>query len=515
MKNNAFIVVSFLILFRLSVVAQDLTYSKVFYDIEGGVQAYSMVESFDHNYMIVGQKDYSGLIIKMDPLGNIIWARSHSEYDVIYNNIIVTSDSCFVLAGYYINQVNYEYDVICTKLNQDGDTMWSRIIDAGINEVALSVNENDDHGYILTGYTSDYPNPDKIFTARLNYDGNLVWIITELGDNDFNCAYSAKQIPDGGFIVTGYAANASTLAGACLIKLTPDGTVEWFKKLEIPDCLSSIGFDILISQDGLLCYAMTGNNDFIILKTDFLGNINATKSYHSVAGFDGYINVPMPKLRPASDGGYVCVTPGQGGTLIRLDEQGNLVFIKELFLMPIDVLESADKGYLIAGNGPLIGSDKVLNPQIGIIKTDSLGTGTECVYTKYLNQSNINANFITLSSTGINGGGQQPFYPEVSDVELTTIYGCVDFIGGAEENILQEEMIYPNPTERFITINMGSRNDISLWNLDIINNMGQKIYSVTESFLPMTIDLGNKSKGLYLLVLRNETDASVRKILVR
>jgi hypothetical protein len=514
MKNNAFIVVSFLILFQLSVVAQDLTYSKVFYDIEGGVQAYSMVESFDHNYMIVGQKDYSGLIIKMDPSGNIIWARSHGEYDIIYNSIIVTSDSCFVLAGYYINPVNYEYDVICTKLNQDGDTMWSRIIDAGINEVALSVNENDDHVYILTGYTSDYPNPDKIFVSRLNSIGDMEWITTNVGGNNYNCAYSAKQIPDGGFILIGFAENTSFDGSTCIVKLLPDGTVSWSKKLDTPGGLNSYGIDFIVKSDGLFCSILNGNLDFLIIKTDFSGNIMWTKCFYASCGFSGYLNVPMPKLRSSSDGGFVLVTPGQGGNMLKMDTEGNLIREINLVLIPTDVIETPDKGFIIIGNGPLIGCDLVMNPQIGIIKTDSLGVGSECAFPSNFYLSTINTSFIDMTCSPTTGGVQEPFYPEISTITLTSIEGCVEVTGGIEEIKSEELMVYPNPTNGTIDCWISNGVNQKLKDIEIINRLGQSIYFSNNKTFPATIDLEKEANGIYFLIVRTERVTLTRKIIL-
>ena len=47
--------------------AQQPLFSKVFYDNQGSAQAYAMAKTTDGNFLIAGEKDSEGLVIKMNP----------------------------------------------------------------------------------------------------------------------------------------------------------------------------------------------------------------------------------------------------------------------------------------------------------------------------------------------------------------------------------------------------------------------------------------------------------------
>jgi hypothetical protein len=439
------------------VYSQQSNFSKVFKD--GSVQAYSIVESFDHNYVMAGEKDYKGLIVKIDAEGNILSARTFNNPGTCFYEIIRTTDSCYVLVGKQESPDNYN-DIICLKLNKNEDTLWSKRINIGVSAIAFSVAENDDQGYILTGYADNdsYPYYPAIFVARLSWNGELVWIVKNLGDNFFNNGYSARQVPDGGFIVTGFAENSSFNSGAFLLKLFPDGSVDWFKKLELPNGESSYGYDVQIVPDGFFCYFPTHfDNKLLIVKTDFSGDIIFSKLYEGITGLDGsLVNIVKPKLHPTSDGGFISVTPGQAGNLIKIDSEGNLTEVVNLVLIPSDVIEMTDKGFIILGNGPLMGSDKDYNPQIGIIRADSLGLGSDCVSPTNYYQESGTAVFTNLLTSGTSGGSIASIYPEISDISLASVEGCVDITGSVGEIKSTTLMVYPNPANEYVEFELTS-----------------------------------------------------------
>jgi hypothetical protein len=518
MKNSIRFFVLSCALFGVTslVYSQPSTFSKVFKAIDGGVQAYSIVESFDHNYLMAGEKDYKGLIVKTDPEGNLLSARTFNNPGTCFYEIIRTTDSCYVLVGKQESPDNYN-DIICLKLNKNEDTLWSKRINIGVSAIASSVAENDDQGYILTGYADNdiYPYYPAIFVARISSNGDLVWIVKNLGDNLDNYGYSARQVPDGGFIVTGFAENSSFNSGACLLKLFADGSVDWFKKLETPDGSTSSGFDVQIVPDGFFCYFFTDYNKLLILKTDYLGNIIYTKVYQGIYA-DYYLNLVKPKLHATADGGFISITPGQAGNLIKIDSEGYVTEAVNLVLIPTDVIEMTDKGFIILGNGPLIGSDKDFNPQIGIIRTDSLGQGSECVNPLYFSQVSGTAVFTNLSTSGTSGGSIASIYPEISDISLTTTEGCVDISGGVSEIKSNTLIVYPNPAfDRLsVTIPMAADPEGMLYVTDIFG-MQALTQPISNDSSVQSLDISSLPNGMYFLALKSESLVMTGKFEVR
>jgi len=66
MKLSSGITIAFLLIMIIpgNMNAQQSAFSKVFYDNYGITQAYSIIRSFDNNFMVAGFKDNSGLLIR-------------------------------------------------------------------------------------------------------------------------------------------------------------------------------------------------------------------------------------------------------------------------------------------------------------------------------------------------------------------------------------------------------------------------------------------------------------------
>jgi hypothetical protein len=437
--------------------SQQTTFSKVLKDYGGaGVQAYSMVESYDHYYLIAGVKDGDGLILKMNPDGNLIWAHTFNNPDITsFYQIIRTTDSCYMLVGSQFSFSQNNSKIICIKLNQNEDTIWSKSIDAGVNAEPYSIAENDDQGFIVTGnaVSDTYPNYPAIFVARLSSEGELLWFKKIPGDNFASYGYSAKQVPEGGFIVTGITEDNSWNHYAFLLKLFADGSVDWFKKLVTSISAYSDGYDLQVLPDGLLCYFETGyNNGLLIVKTDFSGDIIFSKFYEGIDYYPTYSNMENLKLHPTSDGGFVSITPGQFGNLIKIDSEGNLTKLVKLALIPNDVIETTDKGFIILGNGPLGYWDKEYEPQIGVIRTDSLIEGSECAYPSYFSQITGNVLITDLDTSGTSGGTVASIILEITDVPLNSSEGCVEIIDSEGEIIYNSLKVYPNPGRNHVSV---------------------------------------------------------------
>jgi hypothetical protein len=221
----------------------------------------------------------------------------------------------------------------------------------------------------------------------------------------------------------------------------------------------------------------------------------------------------MPKLCRTNDGGYAMINAWQ---LVKADSVGNFLWNQDLFFYPSDVIEASDKGFFALGNGPIWGVEmtETLNPQIGIIKTDSLGNSTSCV-----NQSGVVTDTITcvlvpvFVSTGTEG--IQPGCPLfVSNAGLSADSGCVAFTGSVKE-INQDKnsiMVYPNPSNGMIRLKADLVSESDLRCIKIYEVTGKCIYSSDDPHsFDSTIDITSAPDGIYFVrvVLR---DAVVTKM---
>src|SRR6185312_15150574 len=95
--------------------------------------------------------------------------------------------------------------------NDSGTIIWQKTYGGSGNDIAASIQQTTDLGYIVAGYTrstdgditknnggSDY------WILKLDSTGTIVWQNTFGGSQDDE-ATSVQQTNDGGYIVAGYA----------------------------------------------------------------------------------------------------------------------------------------------------------------------------------------------------------------------------------------------------------------------------------------------------------------------
>jgi len=504
MKTTSGIVVAILSLLTISapLSAQQSTFAKVFYDNSGSAQAYSIIKSFDNNYMIVGEKDYGALLLKMDPTGTILWNKKFgSTGSDRFNVIIETNDSCFVMAGYHLNMVTNIQYVLCVKVNSQGDTLWSKIIDNGFYGTALSIRQTIDNGYILAGYTFQTSGPSTVIIVdKLDPDGNLSWSrILECGTHH-NYAYSVKQTPDSGYIVTGsFDSYEPPESPALLIKLTQAGTISWAFKYTGYSVNYSCVNDVVLTSDGLL-FSISTNHGIVLMKTDFSGNVLWSKNGPFGGQYGG--ESPMPKLCKTNDNGYAFINTA--GLLLKIDSVGNFLWSHNVFMYPSDVVETDDGGFIVLGNGPVWGVEmtETLNPQIGIIKTDSLGNSSACVFPNYAYTDTITSILIPVSVTTTTSGTQTALPLLVSSAGLSADSGCVAYSGSVKEINRERNsiLIYPNPSNGLIQLKTDQTNDHDLKYIKIYNGTGECIHqSFDPLILQSPVDITTAPDGIYYI----------------
>ncbi|MCF8298104.1 MAG: T9SS type A sorting domain-containing protein [Saprospiraceae bacterium] len=516
MKKNFLIVVVVLSLGLITIVnAQQDTFSRVVFGY--ALEASSAICSFDNSQIIVGNGYHKvGIIIKVDSVGNIIWNRTYSNNsnftpDVLFNSIIRTCDSCFVIVGSTHNPTSHNEDALMIKLDSNADTIWSRAV--GFNQYdisAFSVQQTFDSGYIITGCATDNnSNPEGgVFVAKLNNVGHLEWSKLYTGGNSGNFAYSVSQTQDSGYVLIGRMTNYPPYSSkAFLMKLSSNGSFLWAKKFDTPISSYSKGHDLIIARDGFIL-ALDINSHVVILKTDFSGNILWHKSYQQQTG--GTYFYYSSQLIKTSDSCYVLLYGGESfNGIMKLDSLGDLVWSKSIFLQDRSIVESSNKELFIVGNGPYIGSKGF--GQLGIIKTDSMGNSYNCVYANNTNQITETINNSSFTFNTIYGGVYDPIYPIIDSAVLLSYSGCIGYTGSINE--IQKEnkiQISPNPSNGIfnVDINIEKEGEIIIY-----NSLGENIYQSNFSSHQFEIDLSSKPNGVYLIKFICEDFVGVKKII--
>jgi hypothetical protein len=281
----------------------------------------------------------------------VYWEKTFggSEWDEA-NAVIEIANGGFVIAGFTNSFGEGSSDIFLIKTNSNGDSVWTKTY-GGIGwDVAESVDETQDGGYIIAGYTYSFGNGESdVYLVRTDSDGNILWERTYGGITE-DCGNSVQQTTDGGFIVTGISE-----LSIYLIKTDQNGDTVWTKKYA--KTAGGVGCSVQQTSDG--GYIITGHTEYhgniCLLKVD----TNGDSLWGQMFGTDNDINFGR-SVKETFDGGYIIVGsthPLNAGSfdiyLIKTNEIGNVEWTKKFgaeasdYGRAIDLL--ADEGYIIAG----------------------------------------------------------------------------------------------------------------------------------------------------------------------
>jgi uncharacterized delta-60 repeat protein len=165
------------------------------------------------------------------------WAKSYGGADNdLAQSIQQTSDGGYIIAGSTVSFGAGSADFWVLKLNSDGNIgtpgTWEKRYGGADSDYARSIQQTSDGGYIVAGQTySSGAGGGDFWVLKLDSDGNIgtpgTWQKT-YGGAGYDCANSIQQTSDGGYIVAGPTSSFGAGARASdfwVLKLDSDGNI--------------------------------------------------------------------------------------------------------------------------------------------------------------------------------------------------------------------------------------------------------------------------------------------------
>jgi hypothetical protein len=296
----------------------------------------SVQQTSDGGYILAGGTRSFGaggsdiFLIKTDANGNIQWAKTYggTRYDWAYS-VQQTSDGGYIVVGETGSSVIGVGNIFLMKTNASGNVQWAKIYGGGY-ELVYSVQQTLDGGYILAGGTRSFGAGDwDVFLINTDASGNLKWAKTYGGTN-WELAYSVQQTSDGGYIVAGTTNSFGAGWGDIfLIKTDANGNIQWAKTYG--GTYGDKAYSVQQTSDGGYIVAGytdsfgAGSGDIFLIKTDANGNIIWAKTYGGGKYEEAY------SVQQASDGGYIVAGATYSFSvgswdifLIKTDANGNM-----------------------------------------------------------------------------------------------------------------------------------------------------------------------------------------------
>jgi len=289
---------------------------------------------------------------KLLPGCNIVEGIPTQSLNMAYS-VRETNDNGYIICGY--TGISGCYGGFLIKTDSQGYEIWNKTYFIILDTIFCSMELTSDGGYIVTGVTYDGLNDtDYIFLLKTDEQGNKIWQKTY--DNlEQTMGITVKQTNDGGYIICGiiennFLDNSSVL----LIKTDSYGTMAWFKTFEYNYEIPWV--DIQQTTDGGYIVGGTIRNSYgdslaFLFKTDENGNEIWNKNYFIMHHNYGY------SVIQSNDGGFVIVGyTGQSSfqdwytMIIKTDDNGveewNKTYEESC---GFSVQQTTDNGFIIGG----------------------------------------------------------------------------------------------------------------------------------------------------------------------
>ncbi len=347
----------------------------------------SVQQTLDGGFIALGHTENFGaggediFLIKTDTLGVTIWTKTYGgagpERGFCINQ---TVDGGYIISGMTASFGAGGYDAYLIKTDANGDTLWTRTYGGSGSERGWSVQQTNDGGYIVAGWTNSFGTGgnNDIYFIKTDSIGDTLWTKTYGGIAEEFCR-TVKQTSDGGYIAVGktesFGAGSSDIY---LIKLDGSGDSVWIKTYGGNDW--DAGNDVRQTSDGGYIIAAEtqnsplGNGNAYLIKTDANGDTLWTQIYGGPDGNNFF------SVEQTTDGGYVAggLITDTGATgvevyMIKTDGNGNSGCNQ------LSVGKFVGNAPMFISSGGIIGSGAIVNSPSPIVSNTATVDSLLCV----------------------------------------------------------------------------------------------------------------------------------------
>ena len=129
-------------------------------------------------YTAFGAGNGDAWIMKLDGMANITWQKAYggTGYDVACS-VQQTQDGGYIVAGGTVSfGIGGTTNIWLIKLDASGSITWEKAYGGTGYDVAYSARQTRDGGYILIGRTSSFgAGSDDTWVLKLDASGNITW----------------------------------------------------------------------------------------------------------------------------------------------------------------------------------------------------------------------------------------------------------------------------------------------------------------------------------------------------
>lgn len=177
---------------------------------EGTDQCFSIIQTRDGGYALVGftysfdvnERDF--WLVKTDSRGNEEWNRTFGGDSLDdCHNVMQTYDGGYMLSGSSVSYPGKDWDYLLIKTDENGEALWSRNYGGIRKDFCQGIMQTIDGGFALSGYTYSFGVLRSDFwLLKVNEVGDSLWSRT-FGGSGAEFCQSLIRTPDNGYAMAG------------------------------------------------------------------------------------------------------------------------------------------------------------------------------------------------------------------------------------------------------------------------------------------------------------------------
>lgn len=172
--------------------------------------AWSIVSAGNDEYAVLfsasnNRSKHTIGISKINSQSEVLWSKMFDEFQTTNKayKIINTHDSGFVVCANVVNDDNSNSNILIFKVDGQGSLQWSHTYGGLENDIAHSVVQTSDKGFVIVGSTESYGIGKKdIYIVKTGRSGKLKWAKT-YGSLHNDMAYDVQQAADKSLVICG------------------------------------------------------------------------------------------------------------------------------------------------------------------------------------------------------------------------------------------------------------------------------------------------------------------------
>ncbi len=472
----------------------------------------SIMQLSDNSMVVIGPyRDFevaeeggiqSVFLMKLDAFGNQIWLQKHADSSAVlytgYKGLVETNDNGFAFGGGYKKieigqEENPKY--LIGKFDSLGNKEWFQTYGYEEYDTGIQAKQLPDGGFIMTGASTSFSETGvgldsyDIYIVRTDREGKLIWE-RHIENGGFDNSTSVQVLPNGNMLFGGFLDN-SVLGeyDGYILELDGEGNIvdERIFGTEYTDC----GMGIELLKDGnYLVHSCEGKlTDGEVVRPTYIAkmdtNYNTLWRWESEHSIEEYNIIKAVELK---DGSIGFVGWYERNSTSTLGWMGRLSKDGELIWKKeyYTVITKHQNFYdmVAANDGGMIAVGQAFNPD---------DVDNEESFNIWVVKVNCKGEFETLAE------GET----------------CETIVDIEEESIMDNRFqVFPNPTQNQVQFSWNPQ--LSATRLSIYNVAGQLVEEVELEYgqRALSLDSSDWESGVYFVVLEAEEGVLGREKLV-